>query len=134
MPVHLTSNYSKNFNYEAGKCQVSKDPDSGYGPLVFISGLGDPPPFQLASIAGSSPKERVQSHPQPHKQCYLLDSVNGKVALWTHDAPCAMAFGQKYPIPGSAYQLLQIPASSKKQNPISQVQTGSSGTQEVSAL
>lgn len=58
-PVYLTSNYSKNFNYAAGKCQVSKDPASGYGPLVFISGLGDPPPFQVASIASSSPKERV---------------------------------------------------------------------------
>lgn len=50
---------AKNFNNAAGKRQVSKDPDGGGGSLVFISGLGGPSPFQVASIVG--PSERGDS-------------------------------------------------------------------------
>lgn len=132
MPVHLTSNYSKNFNTAAGKRQVSKDPASGCGPLVFISGLGDSPPFQVASMASSSLQgEDSAVPPQTHRQCCLLLSpCEWQSCTVDPCCSCAMAPGQEHPLPGSAKQLLQIPVSREKQNPISQAKTGSSGTQE----
>lgn len=55
-----------------------KDPPSGCGPLVLISGLGGLPPFHVASMTGPNLKggDSAVLH-----LCFLPASVNGNISV-----------------------------------------------------